>query len=262
MLSGFLHLILLAFRGGEWEGDISLRKPILFGISAGVTLLSIAWLSPKLTTRRGDNYLWTALAFAMIVEVALITVQQWRGVPSHFNRSTPLDATILNLIEGLILFVTVVVADLTFRSFGHVRAASDMTIAIRGGMVLLLAGCLLGIFSAVFGTLQQMHGKPPGVFGNAGVMKFAHGMPLHAIQILPLIVFCLDRFGIEDVVRRRAISLSLASMTSLSVLGCVQTFSGRSRFDLSWVSTALLILAAGMLCFAAATVLLQRVTPD
>ena len=244
ILSGVAHFALFAVSGGEWEGDTSLRKPILFGISAGVTLLSIGWLVPKLRPRWGDNKLWIAFAVAMTIEVTLITLQQWRGRPSHFNRSTPLDATILNIIEGLILFVTIVIADLTWRCVRFVEASDDMKLAIRGGMVLLLLGCLLGVGSAIYGTQQQSLGKPPGIFGEAGVMKFAHGMPLHAIQFLPAIAWLLSKFNVNETRRTEAVAWSLCSLAVLTAFSCVQTFSGRARFDLSTLSTSLLVVAA------------------
>lgn len=244
ILSGVAHFALFAVSGGEWEGDTSLRKPILFGISAGVTLLSIGWLVPKLRPRWGDNKLLIAFAVAMTIEVTLITLQQWRDVPSHFNRSTPFDASILNLIEGLILFVTIVIADLTWRSIRYVDASEDMKLAIRGGMVLLLLGCLLGVGSAIYGTQQQSLGKPPGIFGEAGVMKFAHGMPLHAIQFLPAIAWMLSKFNVSQSRRTGAVAWSLCSLAVLTAFSCVQSFSGRARFDLSTLSTSLLVFAA------------------
>lgn len=49
--------------------------------------------------RAGDAFVAWGLALAVLVEVGQITLQQWRGVPSHFNRATALDALIPNGIE-------------------------------------------------------------------------------------------------------------------------------------------------------------------
>ena len=243
IFSGIAHLALFAINGGDWEGDTSLRKPILFGISSGVTLLSIVWIVPRLRPRWGDSTIRIAFSVAMTVEVTLITLKQWRGVPSHFNRDTPLDAMILNTIEGLILFVTIVIADLTWRSLRDVEASSDIKLAVRGGMVLLLFGCLLGILSAIYGVQQKSLGRPPGIYGEAGVMKFAHGMPLHAIQFLPAIAWVLKKFEIGEPKRRRTVLLSLCSLCSTTAFSCVQTFSGKARFELTLLSTPILIVA-------------------
>ena len=46
------------------------------------------------------------MAGGLLLEVGLITVQQWRGVRSHFNRTTTFDASIEVIMLGLILLVT------------------------------------------------------------------------------------------------------------------------------------------------------------
>ena len=104
-LSGVAHFVIWLFAGGDWEGPVSWRKPILFGVSTGVTVLSVAWLYPKLRPRRWDAVLCGLFGFAMVAEVALITIQQWRGLPSHFNYTTTLDA----FIEAAMTYCIVIV---------------------------------------------------------------------------------------------------------------------------------------------------------
>jgi hypothetical protein len=116
--SGCLHVLVWLADGGPLEGPVSWRKPILFGVSAGVTLLSLGWVVGKMRPRTGDLLLTGTLAAAMLVEVGLITLQQWRGVASHFNRASAVDGTVLAWIKSLIVLVTVAIAELTRRSFG------------------------------------------------------------------------------------------------------------------------------------------------
>ena len=120
--SGIYHLVLLWMTSADWSGPVSLRKPGLFGVSAGMTVWSIAWVLTQLVPRRNDPLFATLLSVGLLLEVGFITMQQWRGVPSHFNRTTPFDATIESIMLGLILLVTVgiawLVAALVFRWFG------------------------------------------------------------------------------------------------------------------------------------------------
>jgi len=113
--SGVAHLLVWAVLGGPWEGPVTWRKPILFGISGGLTSLSAAWVWAKLPPRRGDAWLAAATAWALFVDVFLIDLQKWRGVASHFNRATPLDSLLYDAMGVLILFVTAVIVDLTVR---------------------------------------------------------------------------------------------------------------------------------------------------
>ena len=115
LASGLIHAVAWAVLGGPWEGAVTWRKPILFGISGGLTCLSLGWAWAALPGRRGDGPLAGATAAALMAEVAVIDLQRWRGVASHFNRATPFDAALYDVMTWLILGVTLVIADLTLR---------------------------------------------------------------------------------------------------------------------------------------------------
>ena len=247
LASGFFHIGVWIVDGGSLSGPVSWRKPILFGFSAGVTMLSLAWLLGKVPRHRGDSIIFCAFSAAMLTEVGLITLQQWRGVASHFNRSTPLDSTILTLIEWLIIFATLVIAEMTRRCFGKLAAPRDMAIAIRGGMILLLFGCLLGFVLVAHGNLQQAAGRDPAIYGKAGIMKFPHGMPLHAIQLLPMAAWLLRKLGAPELTRKKSVATALAAVIAFTIYSLLQTFTGRPRFDAWWLSSILLMVAS-VLC--------------
>ncbi|QDU92467.1 hypothetical protein [Lignipirellula cremea] len=243
LASGLLHMIWWLVEGSSLSGPISLRKPILFGISAGMTVVSLGWLMGKMQRRKGDFLLVSSLSLAMLVEVGLITIQQWRGVASHFNRETPLDAVVLDGIEWLILFATIVICELTRRSFFRLDARADMVLAIRGGMVLLVLSCLLGFVLTSYGNYQVSVGRSPEIFGSAGVMKFPHGVPMHAIQALPLLAWLLAQVGVPERFRWRATACALASIVIFTAFSLVQTLTGRARFDFTFASSVLLWIA-------------------
>jgi hypothetical protein len=187
----------------------------------------------------------------------LITLQQWRGVASHFNRATPFDATVLAWIECLIVFATIVILDMTQRCFRPLPTSRDMTLAIRGGMGLLLFSCLLGFVLVAYGDYRVATGRPPEVFGSAGVMKFPHGMPMHAIQFLPVMSWLLRTLGAREPQRLRAIAFAVGSMVGFTVFSLLQTFTGRARFDVWWVSDLVLAGSAALLLVPAALLLCQ-----
>lgn len=246
--SGCVHTLVWLIDGTSWGGPVSWRKPILFGFSAGVTVISVGWVAARLRRRLGDSLLLTTFSVAMLLEVGLITVQQWRGVGSHFNRGTPFDASVLFWIECLVIFATIVIADLTWRSFQSLPAGTDMAIAIRGGMCLLLFSCLLGFLLVLYGNDRVAREENPAVFGAAGVMKFPHGVPLHAIQFLPMLVWLLKKFDVGVRERTVAVVAALSSVVTFTVFSLLQTFTGRSRFDLWWLSAAVLAGSAMLAC--------------
>ena len=45
IVSGLAHLAVLIGSGGPWSGPVSLRKPTTFGLSFGLTVITIVWVS-------------------------------------------------------------------------------------------------------------------------------------------------------------------------------------------------------------------------
>jgi hypothetical protein len=245
--SGLVHLVVWAVLGGPWEGPVTWRKPILFGISGGLTSLSLGWAWSKLPWRRGDAWLAATAAWALLVEVAAIDLQAWRGVASHFNRSTPFDSVLYDAMGLLILWVTLIAIDLTIRFFRQPTALpADMLLAARAGLVLLVISCGLGIWVSVHGDMRVAAGLEPERYGAAGVPKFPHGAVIHALQWLPMLAWAARRAGITQ---HRRVWLVAAATGGTTLIGCfalVQTLAGRSRFDVTPVTGAL--LAVGVIC--------------
>src|SRR5437867_11929083 len=75
--------------GGSWAGPLSLRKPATFGLSFGLTLLTIVWVMSFL--RLGDRTRAVVLGSFTVAgagETALVWLEACRGVPSHSNVET------------------------------------------------------------------------------------------------------------------------------------------------------------------------------
>lgn len=86
IFSALVHTGLLAATGFEWSGSVSWRKPIVFGLSIGLLLMTVGWILDRLPDRPrlAGTIAWT-LGVSSTIEVGLITVQAWRGEASHFN---------------------------------------------------------------------------------------------------------------------------------------------------------------------------------
>ena len=245
--SGLLHLVAWLVTGTAWEGPLSLRKPALFGISGGLTVWSIAWVLSRLRPFRFDRLFANSMALGLLLEVGLITGQQWRGQASHFNRSTPLDGAVEAVMLALISFVTAGVLVLALRSIRLPAQPAETRIAIRGGLWLLVVSCGLGFAAHVFGEWNVAAGHSPSILRPAGVLKYPHGAALHAIQWLPLLAWGLRQFRI-----RSAVSLMIYALTAQILFLAAalwQTIQGRDRFDLDLIGGSLLA-SAGLLVLA------------
>lgn len=256
IISGLVHLGLWAVWGGPWEGPVIWRKPVLFGLSGGLTSISLGWVWSQLPWRRGDRTLASVTAWALAIEVALIDLQRWRGVASHFNRDTLFDSILYDAMGGLILLVTVVAADLTLRLLrGPTRLEPAMQTAAVTGMILLVVSCGLGIWASVHGDLQAARGLPPELVARAGVTKFPHGIAIHAIQWLPLLAWAMRRAGVPTALRGWLVWGAATGWTLVLAYALAQTLAGRSRFDAPPAVAAMLVggaclLVAGWLAVA------------
>ena len=54
IFSGLVHSLAWLVTGESWDGPLSIRKPILFGISTGVTLISLGWVQHKIRPAKYD----------------------------------------------------------------------------------------------------------------------------------------------------------------------------------------------------------------
>ena len=240
MASGVYHLVLLWLTNSDWSGPVSLRKPGLFGVSAGLTVWSIAWVLTQLVPRQKDSLFSSLMSIGLLVEVGLITVQQWRGVPSHFNRSTPLDASIESAMLGLILLVTAGIAWLCLRSRHLLPMPESRSISIRAGLWLLLVSCGLGFLITIAGQINLASGDSPEIWRQAGVLKYPHGAVLHAIQALPLLSLLLQRLRVSHAAF--LLRLAAASQILFLIHALWQTLSGRARLDIDLTGIAVLAL--------------------
>lgn len=250
LLSGGLHLLRYAVLGGSWEGPLSIRKPILFGLSAGVTALSLAWVQSKLRPWHWERRAYELVAISLVCEVALITLQYWRGAASHFNRATPLDATIDIAMLGLIAIVTLGIAWQTFRTLsGPLDTSPAQTSAIRGGLVLLLLSCAIGFVISFLGEMNVANGRTPEHWGFRGVLKYPHGACLHAIQTLPMAAWAFDRLGLPT--GKNLVRCLIGSHVFFLAHAVWQTSHGLDRMELDAVSLALLLVAFALAAWPA-----------
>ena len=86
VLSGLAHLVVFAADGGPWDGPVSWRKPVTFGLSFGTTLIAVTWVTAYLRVgERLRTLLLVVFAADCVVEVGGITLQALRRVPSHLD---------------------------------------------------------------------------------------------------------------------------------------------------------------------------------
>jgi hypothetical protein len=229
-------------------------KPFKFAVSISIYSLTLAWIFLHLEDwpRMRRVVGWTS-AIVFVLEVVIIDGQAWRGTTSHFNVSTPLDATLFFIMGGAILLQTLVSIAVAVALWRHRFTDKALGWALRFGMTLTIIGALTGPMmtrptAAQLANARAGHGMTAagshsvgGVDGGPGLpltgwslehgdLRVPHFIGLHALQALALIAIALRRWQWRrpESVRVRLMLAAAASYGTLYVLLLWQAFRGYS----------------------------------
>ena len=258
-------------------------KPTKFYLSLAAynatVLYFLSFLSDRRRLVRSSGHV---LAAAGLIEIVAITLQAARGVRSHFNVATPFDAAIFSLmgIAITVLWVTMIVlAIVLLRSR---LADRPLAAALRIGFVAAVIGMGLGYFmtnprptqleamkagqrvveagSHTFGAADGGPGLPlVGWSTEAGDMRPAHFLGLHAMQLLPILAVVLARRRHLSETRRLAtVRASGVAYMGVMLVLAVQALRGVPITRWDEVGLSALALVALLTVTTAAATLLWR----
>jgi hypothetical protein len=225
-------------------------KPAKFAVSITIYTITLAWTFTLLPewprTRRVIGW---GTALTMVIEIAIISTQAWRGTTSHFNVGSTTDAVLFQIMGGAIVaqtLSTIAVAVALWR-----QRFEDMSLgwALRFGMIITIVGALTGglmtrpttaqLEAARAGermTIAGAHtvGGPdggPGLTGTGwstkhGDLRVPHFVGLHALQILSLVALVLGRLRVHDAARVRLVMIAVASYVALYGILLIQALRG------------------------------------
>ncbi|HKY51807.1 MAG TPA: hypothetical protein VJP45_11185 [Candidatus Limnocylindria bacterium] len=249
LISGLFHVVVWAANGfPSLQGPVTWRKPIEFGMSGAITTLSLAWVLGRLPRSR----LWDWVAAIAIVffvpETVLIDVQQWRGVPSHFNYATPFDAAVFSAMGIFIGIVAMGIAIIAARSFLGVAGPPSTALAVRTGLLFLLVGQVLGglILANQFGSDGPLANA--SIVGVAGELKVPHALALHGLQVLAVLALILERAAVSSRTALTAVASCAAGYALVLAAATLQTYAGIA--PLAFTPLGLVASLAGVLLIA------------
>jgi hypothetical protein len=202
-------------------------KPMKFELSIVIFLMTVALLLSVL----GESGRWRRLRWwmtwgfglMMIGEITIIALQSARGVRSHMNYNTPLDAILFGIMGQFIAINTVLLAVLLVLFFiTRLERARAEVWGIRLGLAMILAGSLEGVYIVVHGA--HTVGAPDGGAGlpfinwstHYGDLRTAHFFALHALQMLWFAGWWLGRRRLSQ-----AASVAITWMIALLYAGGV-----------------------------------------
>ncbi|MCC5474016.1 hypothetical protein [Streptomyces barringtoniae] len=216
VLSGLVHLVVFAVDGGPWVGPVSWRKPVTFGLSFGLTLLAITWVTSYLRVGpRLRSALLLIFAADCVVEVGGITLQAWRRVPSHLNMESPFDTAVsmtLAVGGGVLVALLTVFAVASFRH--RPTGPAGMPLAVRSGFAILLVALASGAAMIARGVVLTRTGHQEAAYHSTAPLKPLHGVSLHAVLVLPALAWLLSRSHWGEGTRRRIVATAVGCYTA------------------------------------------------
>lgn len=210
-------------------------KPAKFSISILAYVWTMAWILDALPNyTRGIRWISWGISATMVAEIVCICLQSFRGVPSHFNISSPLNGAIFSVMGISILANTALVVLVLGMFFRHPPARPIVHIwGIRTGILIFIASGFIG--NAMVGQMSHTVGSDDGGPGlpvlnwstEAGDLRVAHAIGLHALQLLPLLGFALSRTERSESRQKRLIWAASLIYAALTFCLYIQALAGR-----------------------------------
>ncbi|MFN2479277.1 MAG: hypothetical protein ABR615_08920 [Pseudonocardiaceae bacterium] len=243
-----VHIAILVITGGPVSGPVSLRKPATFAETGWLTAWSVALILPTLHTRAWKRHVIGAAVILFTVgETAIIGFQAWRGVPSHYNFTTALDAALMRGgaggTAGIFLIGVIVLLVAVLRSSD---TSTSLRLGVGAGIVVLLLGCVIGfvMISNNSGVYQGSVGagfarQTAGYLGpdaatvgpqygllrpatQGGDLVAPHIIGIHGLVLLAVPAVLLTRSAMTRARQLKVIALAVTSVAVGIILLLVQ----------------------------------------
>jgi len=201
-LNGFVNLafallmvIFIFTDDREIKGINAWIKPLKFFLSVAVLSWTMGWILTYLQNQRIVKIYTGILLVTMIIELAAICLQSYRGTTSHFNVSTVFNGVVFAIMGIAILTFTVATAVICFLFFRqrNFNLPEKMIWAYRIGLLCFLlfsieGGLMISFMKHTVGDVDGGSGLPLLNWSlNAGDLRVAHFFGMHALQLIPLV---------------------------------------------------------------------------
>jgi hypothetical protein len=248
--SGLAHLVVYAVDGGPWEGPVSWRKAVTFGLSFGLTLISITWVAALLPLRaRTRAWLLGVFTVACVTETAIVSLQVWRGVPSHFNMETALDATFARTLAAGGAALIAVLVTMTVLALRRGSGPPSLRLAVRVGLASIVGATVVGAVMIAGGVADVATGHQQEAYLHGGWLKPAHAALMHGVTVLPALAWLASFTGWDEPRRVQTVWLGATGYLLFAGVVTVATFAGSAP------PAATALAAVGLGALAAAGIL-------
>lgn len=279
------HVVALMVTGGDVTGPVSLRKPADFAETGWLACWAVALALPHVTMGRVRAAIvaGSVLLFGL-AETAVMAIQAWRGVPSHYNFTTTFDAILMRGgaagTAGVFLVGMGVLLVSALGTRSSDRTPLSVLLGVRLGVVVMLAGCVIG-----FVMISNMSGIWTGSFGSAlattqtgyegpsaaqvgheyllvrpntdgGDLVLLHAIGIHGLVLITIPAALLAMTALTEETRRRVVWVVGAAV--LGAMAVIASQSFRSEPLSSMGPVRLILLGVALLAVLTSYAVLAR----
>jgi len=201
-------------------------KPLKFCISTGIYILTVGYLMNIYPySKKKRNIIKGIVSWTLFIETLIIIYQASRGVQSHYNMSTGIDALLymsMGILTGLnVLFMLLFIVD-TIRL--KLNTSKSIQWSILLGWLVVFFGCWIG--GQMIAQLSHNVGVADGGAGlplvnwstKGGDLRIAHFFGLHGIQIIPLFAVWISN-NLKTTKAKLLMAITLFGLTYASWIG-------------------------------------------
>ena len=275
MLGALVTGLMILLDPRELAGEPLWLKPTKFFLSSAIATATVEWILRRSGLRsRLQDVCRAIIAWGMGVEMVIICAQAARGVRSHFNFATSLDAVLFSVmglvITGVVVAMGVAVVSATGAGSRLTRAER---MAARWGIGLFVAAAFLGNLmvrvtpaqraldsaggwpaergSHFVGSVEGATRTLPitGWSRESGDLRVPHFVGMHGIQVLMLVVAWLRWRGwsMDDASTARRVAALGVWMTLFWGVTLGQALGGRSLVEPGvWRAILLVTIGVGL----------------
>ncbi|AOP35522.1 hypothetical protein A0128_17755 [Leptospira tipperaryensis] len=226
-------------------------KPVKFAVSTSVYSFTLVWILQYIQgNEKTIQKLSWVITIMLIIENVAIYGQAFRGEPSHFNITSPLNGMIFSIMGTSITILWIAHIVIGFYLIRQKLENRALLESFRWGMGIAALGMILGFFMTVprpeqieamkLGILKANGGHTfggddggPGlpILGwstIAGDMRIPHFIGIHAMQMIPMLALILGSLHIAETNIVRSIRNFSVFLTGLILILTVQALNGES----------------------------------
>ena len=197
ILIAFFCLGLMVFDYTQILGANAWEKPFKYYVSVGILAWSMDFLIYHINSKRIRIVCSYFIVVSTLIENGIIFYQSSKGVPSHYNISSPFNSMLYSLmvISSITFLLTMIFITIVFFSQRKMPVSQHYCWGIRMGFLVFVIFSIIGVIMMI--NSSHTIGGPDGGAGlrflnwstKYGDLRIAHFMGVHALQIIPFVSY-------------------------------------------------------------------------